>query len=208
MLVPGLWVHEALMWPMARRLARGGYRVHRFHYSAMGRSLDENADALAAYCAGLEAGPLHLVGHSLGGLVVMRALTRSPALAVRRAVLIGTPFANCHAAHRLARLPGGRAMLGASMRQWLDETGSTASLRCEVGVIAGDRRIGLGRFVAADLPQPNDGVVSVEETAVPGMRDHIVLHVSHTPMLFARSVADAACAFLAHGRFAARGDDA
>ena len=199
-LLPGLWVHAAFMRPMARRIARCGYRVERFAYPSMRRTLDENADALAAYCAGLASGPLHLVAHSMGGLVVMRALERAPQLDVRRAVLVGTPFAECHAARRLARLPGGRALMGKSMPQWLSEA-RTASARCELGVIAGDLSIGLGRLVAPDLSRPNDGVVSVKETAVPGMRDHVVLHVSHTAMLFSSAVSRAVCAFLAQGRF-------
>lgn len=203
-LLPGLWVHEVFMQPMARRIARHGYRVERFRYSALRRTLDENADALADFCARYP-GPLHLVGHSLGGLVVMRALERSPSLPVRRAVLVGTPFAACHAAHRLERMPGGRALLGRSMRQWIDGARPAASRRCDIGVIAGDLSVGLGRVVAPDLPRPNDGAVSVKETAVPGMRDRIVLHVSHTAMLFSGGVADSVCRFLAHGSFAAAG---
>lgn len=202
-LLPGLWVHELLMRPMASRIARHGYRVGRFRYTAMRRTLDENADALAEFCARFAGGPLHLVGHSLGGIVIMRALERSPSLAVRRVVLVGTPFANCHAAHRLASLPGGRTLLGRSMRQWLGEARDAAYPPCEIGVIAGDLRIGLGRFVAPDLARPNDGVVSLEETTVPGMRDRILLHVSHTAMLFSSRVAEAVCAFLARGRFGA-----
>lgn len=202
-LLPGLWVPSALMAPMARRMARCGYRVERFSYPSMRRTLDENAVALAAFCAGITDGPLHLVAHSMGGLVVMRALERAPQLDVRRAVLVGTPFANCHAARRLARLPGGAALLGKSMPQWLCEGAHAEARRCEIGVIAGDLSVGLGRLVAPDIRRPNDGVVSVEETAVPGMRDRVVLHVSHTAMLFSRRVTDAACAFLAHGHFRA-----
>jgi pimeloyl-ACP methyl ester carboxylesterase len=199
-MLPGLWVHAAFMRPMARRIARCGYRVERFSYPSMRRTLNENADALADYCASVASGSLHLVAHSMGGLVVMRALERAPRLDVRRAVLIGTPFADCHAARRLSRLPGGASLLGKSMPQWLDGVRS-ATASCEIGVIAGDLSIGLGRLVATDLPRPNDGVVSVKETAVPGMRDRVVLHVSHTAMLFSGAVARAACTFLAHGRF-------
>jgi hypothetical protein len=200
-LVPGLWVHAGLMALMGSRIARRGYRVRRFSYPSVRRTLDENADALSAYCERLHEKALHLVGHSLGGLVVMHALTRCRSLPVKRAVLVGTPFADCHAAKRLARLPGGGVILGKSMPQWLKMRQRASQVRCEVGVIAGDLSIGMGRVIAPDLPRPNDGVVCLAETAVPGMRDQVVLHVSHTQMLFSEPVAAAIARFLAEGRF-------
>lgn len=199
-LLPGLWVHAGLMRPMQRRIALCGFRVERFAYRSMRGTLDEAADALAAYCGPL-SGRIHLVGHSLGGLVILHALSRARFGNLGRVVLAGTPFAACHSARRLARWPGGRYLLGRCMPQWLDGAGPSASAGNEVGVIAGDLSIGLGRLVAPDLSRPNDGVVSVKETAVPGMRDQIVLHVSHTAMLFSSGVAREICAFLRTGRF-------
>jgi hypothetical protein len=53
----------------------------------------------------------------------------------------------------------------------------------------------------ADLPQPNDGTVCVDETDLPGATARVVLDVSHTGMLLSRSVADATGCFLATGSF-------
>jgi hypothetical protein len=72
---------------------------------------------------------------------------------------------------------------------------------CEIGVIAGRMPVGAGRIVAPDLPAPHDGAVSVEETRLPGMRDHIVLNVSHSGMLVSRAAAHQIDAFLRHGAF-------
>ena len=71
----------------------------------------------------------------------------------------------------------------------------------DLGVIAGCRGMGLGRVIAPRLPKPHDGVVSVAETHVPGMRDHIVLDVSHTAMLASRAVVRQICTFLQQGTF-------
>ncbi|HEY9447797.1 MAG TPA: alpha/beta fold hydrolase [Burkholderiales bacterium] len=201
-LLPGLWVHAEFMRLMQRRVARCGFRAERFAYRSMRGTLDEAADALVAHCGQL-IGRVHLVGHSLGGLVVMHAASRSSFRNLGRIVLAGTPFAACHAAQRLARWPGGRYLLGHSMPQWLDRPHPAAAACGEIGVIAGDLGIGLGRLVAPDLSRPNDGVVSVKETAVPGMRERVVLHVSHTAMLFSPGVASEICAFLRTGRFSA-----
>jgi hypothetical protein len=70
----------------------------------------------------------------------------------------------------------------------------------ELGVIAGDVSFGLGRLFVS-LQAPNDGVVMLDETRVPGAADSIVLHISHSAMLVAPAVARAACAFLKNGRF-------
>jgi hypothetical protein len=67
-------------------------------------------------------------------------------------------------------------------------------------MIAGSRSAGLGR-VFADLPQPNDGTVCVDETDLPGATARVVLDVSHTGMLLSQAVAAATSRFLAHGSF-------
>ena len=72
-----------------------------------------------------------------------------------------------------------------------------------MGIIAGTRGFGLGRLVAPDLPQPNDGVVTLAETLVPGVTARVELDVGHTGMLLSPAVARQCCAFLRHGRFAA-----
>jgi hypothetical protein len=43
--------------------------------------------------------------------------------------------------------------------------------------------------------------VSVAETKVPGLADHLELPVSHTGLVLSRKVADAIDAFLRSGRF-------
>ena len=49
--------------------------------------------------------------------------------------------------------------------------------------------------------QGPDGTVLVEETYLPGAKDHIVLSISHTGMLFSATVARQVACFLRDGRF-------
>ena len=56
-------------------------------------------------------------------------------------------------------------------------------------------------LVAPELPEPNDGIVAVAETVIPGERDRIILPVSHSGMLVSRAVATQAAAFLRNGKF-------
>ena len=200
-LVHGLWVHAVGMVLMRRRVARGGYRALSYSYPSMRLTLAQNAERLARFCRDLTAARLHFVGHSLGGLIVLRMLEHAAGIGTGRIVLIGTPVAGSLAARRLARLPGGRAALGRSMAEWLESSQPFSDVGRDIGVIAGRLPVGLGRIVAPDLPGPSDGAVSLAETRLPAMRDHIVLNVSHSGMLVSRAVAHQICVFLRNGAF-------
>ena len=60
--------------------------------------------------------------------------------------------------------------------------------------------VGLGRMVTR-LPKPNDGVVCLDETKFPALRDHIALPVGHTLMLVSPRIARQTAAFLRAGEF-------
>ena len=199
-IVHGLWVQGLVMEYLAYQLKKDSFDVDTWSYPTMHQTLSENADHLAAYCYSLGLQRLNLVAHSMGGLVAMKMLERTPAITCERLLLIGTPYTDSAAARRLAQFPGGDWLLGRSIREWLEE--ARPQLRaCQAGVIAGTRGIGLGALIGADLPQPHDGVVAVEETAVPGITERIEVHVGHTEMLFSSEVARQCGAFLRHGRF-------
>jgi len=200
-LVHGLWVHGIAMALMRRRLERDGFRVFAYSYPSVRLGFAENAARLARYCRDMGALRSHFIGHSLGGLIVLRMLEEALDVVPGRVVLAGTPVAGSHAARRLARIPGGSAALGRSMMEWIEPRTLACSIGCDIGVIAGRMPVGAGRIVAPDLPAPHDGAVSVEETRLPAMRDHIVLNVSHSGMLVSRAVAHQIDEFLRHGAF-------
>jgi hypothetical protein len=70
----------------------------------------------------------------------------------------------------------------------------------ELGVIAGSLSIGLGRLVGTH-GAPSDGTIFVDETRLAGIRQHLVLRVSHTGLPFSATVARQTAAFLRTGNF-------
>jgi hypothetical protein len=72
----------------------------------------------------------------------------------------------------------------------------------DLGLIAGTRPAGLGRFFAR-FEEDCDGTVAVSETRLPGHTAHLALPVSHMGMLVSSRVARQTGAFLATGRFVA-----
>ncbi len=203
--VHGLWQsgHEAV-W-LRRRLAQDLEADARaFSYPSVADNATTNARALAQSLAAIHADTLHLVGHSLGGLVILKSFedaTLHARLPPGRIVLLGSPLQGSRTALNLARLPFGRRVMGSSVgeellapreRRW---NGSR-----HLGVIAGDLGFGLGRLMGP-LEGPSDGTILVEETLLEGAADRVVLRVSHTGMLFSALVAKQAGAFLTMGRF-------
>ena len=93
----------------------------------------------------------------------------------------------------------GKRLLGASRDIWRSLP-EVFRPRCELGVIAGSHPWGLGRMLMR-LPGTNDGVVRLEETEAPGMRDRVVLPLSHSGMLVSAHVAREVAAFLERGAF-------
>jgi len=112
-IVHGLWMTGAVFALQRAQLVRRGYRVRTFNYSSLRTSLDEIASQLARFIGALETPGVHLVGHSLGGLVVMHALALFPQLPIGRVVLVGCPLAGCGPCDTLrARRPGAFSSAG------------------------------------------------------------------------------------------------
>lgn len=200
-LVHGLWMHGLAMALLALRLRRRGFAPFLYSYPSVRGGLDCNAtrlvDAIARHAPGRE---VDLVGHSLGGLVILHALAKGGRMQVRRVVLLGSPIRDSALARRLSRLAPAKALIGASMRDWLAHPLTVAPAGVEIGLVAGFRSLGAARFVGG-VPRPNDGVVAAEECVLQGARDRCLLPVCHSGMLVSGAVAHATGNFLRHGRF-------
>jgi pimeloyl-ACP methyl ester carboxylesterase len=201
-LVNGLWLADPALWLLARRLRRAGFHVDTFSYPSVRQDLRTNAAHLHDFLARVPGATVHLVGYSLGGLVIRALFHLKPEQRPGRIVLLGSPQSGNRAAQTLARRRFGRALLGRAVAELIAGTPQRWGWPArEIGVIAGSRSIGLGRLVAR-LTVPNDGSVAVEETDVPGAHDRLMLPVAHFAMLLAPAVARQVAAFLHSGRFA------
>jgi pimeloyl-ACP methyl ester carboxylesterase len=200
LLLHGAWMNSLVMAYLGHALRREGFAAQALGYRTMRDPLEAHLSRLANRIAKLGTSRLHLVGHSLGGVIVLRYLQRVADRRVRRAVLLGAPVAGCRAAAGLAERAGGEFMMGQSLAVWREPIDVSVDSRFEIGAIAGNRALGLGAVVTR-LPPPNDGVVCVDETKFPALRDHLVLPVGHTLMLMSSRVARQTASFLKTGAF-------
>jgi pimeloyl-ACP methyl ester carboxylesterase len=199
--VHGLFMRGAIMLPLALQLEMVGFETRLFSYPTRAKPPAENAVTLRRFINDVAAWRVHVVAHSLGGLVLRHAAAQGLSRRFGRAVSLGTPHQSSATAELLARFPAGRQLLNRSLEQGLlgDDLPPWPPV-LELGSVAGTLPVGLGRLLPG-LPQPNDGTVAVEETRLEGMTDHIIIPVSHTGLLIRPAVATQVAHFLRHGRF-------
>ena len=202
-LVHGLWMNGLEMSLLRWRINKAGFATQRFSYPTVGSDIATNAARLQQFLGSLDADTVHFVGHSLGGLLILRLFEDFPAQRPGRIVLLGTPYAGSATARNLARRAWGRRLLGRSLEQALLGDGPRWQGGRDLGVIAGTTPMGLGLLVG-ELSRPNDGTVILAETqGIPGAVS-CTLPSSHSSLLFSAEVAQRVCRFLRSGRFEAR----
>jgi pimeloyl-ACP methyl ester carboxylesterase len=204
--VHGFWSHGTGMYLIKRRLEREfGFRALLFSYPSVRGSLDENAAALSSFIKDQAIDAVHVVGHSLGGVLALRMLANDPDALPGRVVCLGSPLTGSRAADYLHAQVWAEEIIGRSLPAGVVEAAASdwASHLCEqreIGVIAGNVPLGFGRLVA-NFQEDNDGSVGVSETRLEGVADHLVMPVSHKGMLVSSDVADQAGSFLKRGEF-------
>ncbi|MEM1412251.1 MAG: alpha/beta fold hydrolase [Pseudomonadota bacterium] len=198
-MVHGLWFREHWLRVLGKRLGDAGFRVMGFGYNSTRMPFEASAARLQELCDRNFLRGAHFIGHSLGGLLILRMLQLGEWDRPGKVLFMGTPLNGSAIARRTAHWPGASFMLGTAalplqegIHYWPEER--------TTGMIAGDRPLGIGRF-AGGLEKPHDGTVPVSETQNPKLDEHITLPVTHTGMIFSPAVARQAASFLSRGRF-------
>ncbi|WP_158879725.1 alpha/beta hydrolase [Rhodanobacter sp. L36] len=204
-LLHGLWMRGFALAMLHRRLMEAGFRVHRFDYLSVAATQQRILDRLHARMNDLaldaDADAVHLVGHSLGGLLALRACLDANELPQGRIVCLGSPLLGSAAARGFANWGrSGEVLLGHN-RELLEQGFERWEGAREVGMIAGRMPLGLGA-VLGHFEGEHDGTVSVDETRLPGLTDHCVVEANHTGLLFSVDVAQRVALFLRNGQFA------
>jgi pimeloyl-ACP methyl ester carboxylesterase len=209
-LIHGLGRTPRAMRPLEHAARARGYRVVNYGYPSRDADVAAHAARLAAHLrAEVPEGPLYVVTHSLGGILLRQAVATGalPAARVARAVMLAPPnqgseIADALVAHEWTRRAAGAAM-GPSLADLGTDTGSVVRrlppVRFPLGVIAGTRT--LNPVFSWIIPGADDGKVSVARAAVPGMAQLRLVPHSHGFLMRAPVVIAETFAFLERGRF-------
>jgi pimeloyl-ACP methyl ester carboxylesterase len=199
--VHGVWMRGNAMRTIRRRLVAHGYEVHAFSYPSIKEDLAANAARLGKFIERVPGDEVHVVAHSLGGLLIRALLDQRVPDKLGRVVCLGSPFTGSRTAARVARLPGGARLIGRSLGDLLARGGFAGwHAPREIGIIAGRVPFGFGRLFGR-FGEPNDGTVAIAETRLSGAHDHLVLPVAHVSLLWSGEVARQVEHFLRTGRF-------
>lgn len=196
---------------MDRVLRRSGFATLNLGYANRKKPLDELAndihEEISVFLSRYD-GPLHFVGHSMGGLLTRVYLDKYRPPRLGSVVMLGTPNSGSEVADFLKDLAVYRAFFGPAGQQLTtrQEGGLLTSLPppdYPLGIVAGSRAIDpiSSTFI---LPWPNDGMVSVDSTKLAGMSDHIIIKATHPGLIRRRAAIEQTITFLREGRFKSR----
>ena len=194
-------------------LETAGFNTLNLDYASRRKPLDVLAEDIHPRIAGFAEkvdAPLHFVTHSMGGLLTRAYLAKHRPARLGRVVMLGPPNGGSEVADFLRNFVPYRAWFGPAGQQLITARDQALAsilppIDYPVGIIAGNRSVDpVSSFFL--LPGPNDGKVSVQNTKLVGMADHIVVGASHTWLLRNRRAIDQTVAFLRGGRFTMRGD--
>jgi pimeloyl-ACP methyl ester carboxylesterase len=188
--VHGFGSKRFLMALLCRRLRRAGYRVHNWGYFSLFGNISKHARRLSEFLQSLDGeGPLHVVAHSMGSIVVRCALANAVPANLGRLVFIappnrGSPLARI-AERILAPICAPIGELSTREDSFVNSLPDAHSY--ELGILAAKY----------------DLLIPANYSHLAGERDYKVLSGSHSSLLLSRTVVEEVESFLKHGRFSA-----
>ncbi len=190
-----------VLMPLAERVKPHGYQTHLFSYKSLAKSPAENAAELNDYLNRIEASEIHLIAHSLGGLVLKHLMHTHQPERIGKVIMLGTPIAGSEVARRFDKNDFTRLLLGRATQSGLLGDAPSWSTDKPLAMIAGNRGIGAGAVLTGGFDGVSDGTVKLEETMSDEITHRHEVPFSHMGMLYAPKVVKAVLAYLEHGNF-------
>ncbi len=206
-LLHGIGASSRSLGKFERALRRSGFATLNLDYASRRKPLQALAadiDPAISRFARDHGGDIHVVAHSMGGLLARVYAANYRPQRLSRVVMLGTPNGGSEIADLLKDYAIYRALFGPAGLQLATTQDEVLSALpppdYAVGIVAGCRSFYpiASTFI---LPWPNDGRVSVESSKLDAMADHVTVRASHLGLLRHPLAIEQTIAFLRAGRF-------
>lgn len=206
-LVHGLWRSSFAMRSIESHLSEQGFLTVSISYPSTSYDIPQLADSFlstgVASCKEQGAGKVHIVSHSMGGIVARYYLQENALPEGSHVVMLSPPNQGSELSEKFGNSWWYQWIVGpAGSSLTKSDLGIIAKLKPvdeKVGVIAAFRNWSL--WPESWLPKPNDGTVSVESMQLNEMSDFILVEAGHAMMRFNQEVLDQVRYFLSFGQF-------
>lgn len=206
-LLHGLARTSASMKLMKSELESAGFVVANIDYPSREQTVQQLAtptiDKGLKFCEKQGASVVHVVTHSMGGILFRQYVSEHGAEKFTRTVMLAPPNKGSEVVDEMSELPGFKFLNGPAGVQ-LGTGADSLPLQLgpatsDVAVIAGTFSINL--YLSTHLPDPDDGKVSVENTRLDGMCAHLQVDVSHPYIMKDEEVIKEVKSYLTSGKF-------
>jgi len=190
---------------MGVALEREGYVVHNLDYDSRHHTIEKLAESVSQQIRKYTASAprVHVVTHSLGGILIRQIQATDPIPKLGRVVMLSPPNAGSEVVDKIGhwRLfqkvngPAGQ-QLGTASDSLVNQL-PAIDFKC--GVITGDRSINWINSLM--IPGKDDGKVSTESAEIEGIAEFKVVHATHPFIMKKKCVIKDVVKFLKTGVF-------
>jgi len=183
-----------------------GFEVANLDYPSTKHPIEKLAEMVLKEIVPLaqKYSKIHFVTHSMGGIVTRCLLKHHrDEVPVGRVVMLAPPNKGSEIVDWLGWLWFFKLLNGQAGRQLHSKHGLPGQLGpadFELGIIMGDRK-NINFIFSPLLPGENDGKVTVESAKLEGMKDFLLMPVSHAFIMHDQEAIGQAKHFLRHGEF-------
>ena len=202
-LLHGLQGNPRVMAPMAQHLAEAGFVTFNGGYPSTKAEIKPLANYILpqALNACPKTGKIHVVAHSMGGLLLRSWQDQTDRLG--RVVMIGTPNKGSEIVDFFGKWPLYRAINGPAAQEMTtkaqDLPQNLPLPKGEVGIILGTKS--RSWLFSAIIPGPDDGRVSVQSALSPNAAQTLAVAIDHNALPLHPVVITHVASFLKTGLF-------
>lgn len=208
-LLHGLSRSKHSMGKMEQALVDAGYSTANINYPSRTMKIQDLAPLAMnkgiQACASKGASTIHIVTHSMGGILARYYLAKNELTQLGHLVQLAPPNKGSLLTDQLRKEQWYKWLTGPAGQQLGTGKdgipGLLGAVDYSTGVIAGDEHSPVDNWLSELIPGTDDGKVSVDHAKVDGMTDFIVLPYTHISIMKEDEVIQQTLFFLYKGRF-------